>query len=336
MATVPLGVSPSDGMHHQVLSKLPIAPFNLLIVLAVVLASVAPAEGEALELLGRVSVWAVMLLFFGQGAKLSPAQLRGGIMHGRLHLAVGVSTYLFFPLLGVLLRPLGERIVGEGSYQGVLVLCSAPSTIQTSIVFVSLARGNVPAALCAASLSSLAGVIFMPLWLELFGIQTSSAQVPWKMAWELVVQLVLPIAVGQLSRRWIGEWVERRRAWLGRYDQGTIVLVVYVAFSHATAEGLWRVLSAYDLLALLALSALMLTLVLLANVGLARALRFSKEDEITLVFCGSKKGLAAGASIANVVLPSASVGLLLIPLMVFHQLQLMVAAPLSRRYAQRP
>ncbi len=317
-------------------ARLPVEPFNLLIVGAVALATVLPAAGRGADALHLVSTLAVVLLFFWQGAKLSPEQMKQGLVHVRLHVAVFASTYGIFPLFGVLLRPLVLHALPASTYDGVLFLCTSPSTIQTAVVFVALARGNVPAALCAASLSSMAGVVCTPLLLGLLGVGASRGTIAWSVAWDLLLQLVLPLVLGQIARRWIGPWVERHRNALRRYDQGTIVLVVYVAFSRAVSEGLWHALSGRDFAVLLAVDLGLLVAVLTATTLLARVLRFSKEDEITLVFCGSKKGLASGASIANVLFSQAAVGVLLIPLMVFHQLQLMTVAALAQRYARRP
>ena len=316
-------------------SRLPIEPFNLLIVAAVLLASFLPAQGRVADALHTVSTLAVVLLFFWQGAKLSPAQLKAGLVHVRLHVAVFAATYGIFPLLGLALRPLALMVLPDGTYDGVLFLCTSPSTIQTAVVFVAIARGNVPAALCAASLSSLAGVVLTPLLLRVLGVGVNHGEIPWSAAWDLLLQLVLPLVLGQLSRRWIGTWVEGHRNALRLYDQGTIVLVVYVAFSRAVAEGLWHALSARSFGVLVLLDLTILVSVMTATTLLSRALKFDKADEITVVFCGSKKGLASGASIANVLFPQATVGVLLIPLMVFHQLQLMAAAALAQRYAKR-
>jgi len=324
------------GTPGSWLSRVPIEPFNLLIVGAVLVASVLPATGATAQAFHVASVLAVVLLFFWQGAKLSPQQLRAGLVHGRLHAAVFAATYGIFPVLAIVLKPLGLLLLSASTYDGVIYLCTSPSTIQTSVVFVSLARGNVPAALCAASLSSLAGVVLTPLWLRILGVGGSEHAVPWSAAWDLLLQLVLPLLLGQLARRWIGAWVERHRALLRQYDQLTIVLVVYVAFSHAVAGGLWQALSPRSFLTLAALDAVILATVMVATTWMSRALGFSKEDEITVVFCGSKKGLASGAAIANVLFARDVVGVLLIPLMVFHQLQLMVAAALAHRYARRP
>ncbi len=316
-------------------ARLPIEPFNLLIVAAVLLASLLPAAGRFADLLQTASTLAIMLLFFWQGAKLSPQQLKAGLVHVRLHVAVFASTYGLFPLLGLLLRPLALRVLPHDTYDGVLFLCSSPSTIQTAVVFVAIARGNVPAALCAASLSSLAGVVITPLLLRAFGVGVSAGALPWSAAWDLLLELVLPLALGQFSRRWIGVWVEGHRSALRIYDQGTIVLVVYVAFSRAVAEGLWHALSVWRFGVLIVLDLSILGCVLTLTTLLSRALKFSKADEITVVFCGSKKGLASGAAIANVLFPQATVGVLLIPLMIFHQLQLMAAAAMAQRYAKR-
>jgi len=149
-------------------------------------------------------------------------------------------------------------------------------------------------------------------------------------------QLLLPFVAGQVARRWIGGWVARHKPLTRFSDQGTIVLVVYTAFSAAVVEGLWRTTPPKLLLGVLAVDAVLLALTLVITAWSARRLGFSKEDEITIVFCGSKKTLASGVPMAKVLFATAVVGTMVLPLMVFHQLQLMVCAALARRYAARP
>jgi solute carrier family 10 (sodium/bile acid cotransporter), member 7 len=210
------------------------------------------------------------------------------------------------------------------------MLCVLPSTVQSSIAFTSIARGNVPAALCAATASNLFGIVLTPL---LAGLLLSAHSVfSASGVGDIVLELLLPFAVGQLTRPWIGEWVGRNKHLVGLVDRGSILLVVYVAFSEGVTHGIWHQLDATQLMSLALLDAALLAAVLLATTGISRLLGFSRADEITIVFCGSKKSLASGLPMANVLFAGQSLGLVVLPLMLFHQIQLMVCAALARRY----
>jgi sodium/bile acid cotransporter 7 len=311
--------------------------FTLALLATVALASLLPCRGAAALWLDRFADGAIALLFFLHGAKLSRAAVLRGVTHWRLHLAVFASTFALFPLLGLLLKPLGHALLTPGLLLGVLYVCTLPSTVQSSIAFTSMAGGNVPAAVVSASLSSLLGIALTPLLAGLLLSMQGGTGMRLDGVRDIVLQLLLPFVAGQLLRPWIGAFVDRHRPLLGYTDRGTILLVVYAAFGSAVVEGLWRSIPPQALLMTLALDALLLALALFATSRAARALGFAREDRITLVFCGSKKSLAAGVPMAKILfagLPG-GLGALLLPLMVFHQLQLMVCTVLARRYAEQ-
>lgn len=318
----------------------PVDPFNLAILGAVLLASFAPSRGATATTLEHVSVAAVALLFFFQGAKLSRSAILDGLRHTRLHAVVFALTFLIFPMLAWLLQPLSVGLLGAELAQGVLFMSALPATIQSAVVFTSIAGGNVAAAVCSASLSSILGVLLTPLILRLLAVGDAGQGISWTSLRDLGLQLVLPLILGQLARGLrhrgtsLGEWTERRRNALRVYDQSTIVLLVYVAFSHAVVEGLWSLLSPARLGGLLLINALLLALVMLLAVYGSRWLGFSRADEITILFCGSKKSLANGVPLAGVLFSSAQAGILVLPIMLFHQIQLMVCAALAKRYAR--
>ncbi|WP_049621047.1 bile acid:sodium symporter family protein [Frateuria defendens] len=310
--------------------------FTCLLLATVLLASVLPCRGTAAGVFEVVTDLAIALLFFLHGAKLSREAVVAGMTHWRLHLTVLASTFVLFPLLGLLLKPLLAPLVTPDLYLGVLFLCALPSTVQSSIAFTSMARGNIPAAICAASASSLLGIFLTPL---LVGVLVSAggqgAGMSWHAVGAIVLQLLVPFVAGQVAQRWIGGWVARHRAMLAWVDQGSILLVVYTAFSAAVLQGLWRQMPLPVLGGLLAVDALLLALALLATRYGARALGFNREDEITIVFCGSKKSLASGVPMARVLFAGHPLGAIVLPIMLFHQIQLMTCAVLARRYAQR-
>lgn len=308
--------------------------YLIFIIGAGALASFLPARGEAAVWLGWLTKIAIAVVFFLHGARLSREAVIRGVVHWRLHLTILAATFALFPALTVGMTLLPPWITPPELAAGLILLGCLPSTIQSSIAFVGIARGNVPAAVASASASNLIGVFLTPLLAGLL-MHAGGAISPGSF-WTIVVQLLVPFVLGQAARPWVGDFVARHNKQLGLLDRGTIVLIVYVAFSSAVVAGVWSTLGALDLLRLVVLCCLLLAVVLAVTALAARTLGFSKADEIAIVFCGSKKSLASGAPIAAALLTPAVAGVAMIPLMVFHQLQLMVCAALAQRYARRP
>jgi len=310
--------------------------FTLTLIATVVLASLLPASGQTAVAFSWVTNLAIALLFFLHGAKLSRQAIVAGAGHWRLHLLVFSLTFVLFPLLGLALKPVLSPMIGKDLYMGMLYLCALPATVQSAIAFTSLARGNIPAAICSAAASSLFGIFLTPLLVTLLlnvhGDGGSTVDAILKIS----VQLLLPFVAGQIARRWIGAWVTRNKSWLKFVDQGSILLVVFGAFSEAVNEGIWHQIPLWELGGLVVACCVLLALVLVASTVLGKAFGFSQEDRITILFCGSKKSLATGVPMAQVLFAGASMGVLILPLMLFHQIQLMVCAWLAQRYAQRP
>ena len=310
--------------------------FTLALLTTVALASVLPAAGGVARFFEGLTVAAVGLLFFLHGAKLSRQAIVAGLSHWRLHLVVVASTFVLFPLLGWALRPVLQPLVTPDLYLGVLFLCALPATVQSAIAFTAMARGNMPAAICSASASTLLGIVITPLLTGLLLSRTAAAQHDaLDSIGRIMLQLFVPFIAGHLLRPWIGGLTQRHAPVLKFVDQGAILLVVYTAFSAAVVEGLWRQMPLPALAGLLVVCAVILALALCFTTWLSRRLGFSKEDEVTIVFCGSKKSLASGVPMAKVLFAAHAVGAMVLPLMVFHQMQLMVCAVLAQRYARR-
>ncbi|WP_199099839.1 bile acid:sodium symporter family protein [Dyella sp. ASV21] len=310
--------------------------FTCALITTVILASLLPCRGAAASLFEVLTDAAIALLFFLHGAKLSREAVVAGMTHWRLHLTVLASTFVLFPLLGWLLRPLLSPLVTPDLYLGVLFLCTLPSTVQSSIAFTSMARGNIPAAICAASASSLLGIFITPLLVGVMLESHGQGGMSWNAVGGIVMQLLVPFVAGQVAQRWIGGWVGRHRAMLTYVDQGSILLVVYTAFSAAVLQGLWKQVPLTVLIGLLVVNAILLAVALVVTRYGSRALGFGRADEITIVFCGSKKSLASGVPMAKVLFAGHPLGTIVLPIMLFHQIQLMTCAVLARRYAARP
>ncbi len=309
--------------------------FTCALVVTVTLASLLPCRGHVASAFEVLTDLAIALLFFLHGAKLSREAVVAGMTHWRLHLTVLASTFVLFPVLGLLLRPVLSPLVTPSLYLGVLFLCTLPSTVQSSIAFTSMARGNIPAAICAASASSLLGIFITPLLVGVMLESHGQGGMSWDAVGGIVLQLLVPFVAGQVAQRWIGRWVSRNRALLAYVDQGSILLVVYTAFSVAVLQGLWKQMPLPVLGGLLVVNAVLLAIALLVTRYGSRALGFGREDEITIVFCGSKKSLASGVPMAKVLFAGHPLGAIVLPIMLFHQIQLMTCAVLARRYAER-
>ncbi|MFM9610417.1 bile acid:sodium symporter family protein [Streptomyces niveiscabiei] len=308
---------------------MPIDPYILLLLGTVGLAALLPARGTAAATVSGFSTGAIAFLFFLYGARLSTREAMDGLRHWRLHVTVLACTFVIFPLLGLATGALVPTILTHPLYQGVLFLTLVPSTIQSSIAFTSMARGNVPAAICAGSFSSLIGIVLTPV-LAATLLGSAGGGFSADSLLEIVLQLLVPFLAGQLTRRWIGGFITRHKKILGLVDRGSILLVVYSAFSEGMVRGIWHQVSPGRLGALLVVEAVILAVMLALTWYGGKALGFDRADRIAIQFAGSKKSLASGLPMASVLF-GAQASLAVLPLMLFHQMQLMVCAVIAKR-----
>jgi sodium/bile acid cotransporter 7 len=308
--------------------------FTLALIGTVLLATVVPCYGWGAVLFSHLTTLAIGFLFFLQGARLSRAAVLSGLTHWRLHVLIACCTFIVFPAFGLLFNKLAPRLLSQPLWLGVLFLCVLPSTVQSSIAFTSIGRGNVPAAICSATASNIAGIVITPflvgVLLSLHGSGVSGSEIG-----DIVLQLLVPFLAGHLLQKWIKGWVDRNKRILSFTDRGSVLLTVYTAFSHAVIGGIWTQVPPSQLGLIVVVDAVLLTAILVTTTYGSRALGFSREDEVTIVFCGSKKTLISGIPMANILFAGPTVGLAVLPLMIFHQMQLMVCAWLARRYAVR-
>ncbi|MDX6207983.1 MAG: solute carrier family 10 (sodium/bile acid cotransporter), er 7 [Frankiales bacterium] len=307
--------------------------FLIAILLTVALATIAPASGSAAGVVSALAQAVVALLFFLYGVRLSTRSALNGLRSWRLHGTVLAATFVLFPLLGLAARLLEPSVLPPSLYFGVMFMCLLPSTVQSSIAFTSIARGNVPAAICSASFSNLAGVIVTPVLAALFlgsAVNFSPSSVL-----RIAGQLLLPFIIGQLSRPWLAGYLERHHRATSLVDRGSVLLVIYSAFSEGVIGGVWHQVTPARLGCVLVVDAVILATVLTTTNLTAQRLGFDVADRIVVVFCGSKKSIATGIPMAAVLFAHRDVSLIVLPAMLFHQLQLMVCAVLAPRFARR-
>ena len=304
--------------------------FILLLLGVIIAASVLPARGEAFSIVSIVSNIAIFTLFFFHGVRLSREAVWAGIRHWRLQLAVVAFTFAALPFAGLSLSLLMPSLLTPGLWIGVLFLCALPSTVQAAISSSSMAGGNVAASVVAAALSNIVGVVLTPLIVA--GVASvSGAGVGLGSIGKIAGLLLLPFVLGQIAHGWFGVWAERHKLWIGRMDRLTIILAVYVAFSAAVVDGLWHRLTITEFGPLLLIVCGLLAFAFTATWWMGGALGFGRADRITLLYSGSHKTLATGAPMARILFPGAEAGLIIIPLMLYHQLQLIISAWLAAR-----
>lgn len=321
----------------QTLNKVGINRFLLGLFVAIGLAAVFPevgSEESGLPWKPVINV-GIALVFFFYGVKLNPEQLKSGLSNWKLHLLIQLSTFLIFPALVFLLLQLMPWIDPD-FHLGISYLSALPSTVSASVVMVSIAGGNLPAAIFNASISSLFGVIFTPAWM---GILSDSAQGEldfWASLGELSVKVLLPVFLGILMHRWLFPKLKGILPKLKYMDQTVIMMIVFTSFAESFAQGIF---SSYRIPTLLAVGGTMLgifVLVLMLLEGISRLLKFSFQDRITTLFCGSKKSLVHGVVIGKVIFPDAAVlGLVLLPVMLYHIQQLILGSMLAGYFGRK-
>ncbi|MDB5452259.1 MAG: bile acid:sodium symporter [Caulobacteraceae bacterium] len=311
-------------------------PYIVGILAAVALAAVLPVSGAAIAPFSLFTKFVIAGLFFLYGARLAREAVIAGMLHWRLHLLVLAVTFVAFPLVGV---GIGKLFAGAFAstlmLTGVLYLTCLPSTIQSSVAFVANACGAVATAVCTASASQMVGVFITPLLVGLL-LRTQGVHVPLSAVEGILLQVLAPFVVGQVVHPWLGAWAARNKGLLSLFDRGVIVLMVYGAFSAAVVAGVWRQITWRDLALTTVIAGALLAIALFGLTRLARRFGFPVEDEIVIAFCGSQKGLTIGIALAGLLFPPAEAGLIVVPVMIYHQLQLISCAALAGRYAKRP
>lgn len=304
----------------------------VLIVIAVVAAIIVPVRGEAADVANTITKIAIAFLFYLYGARLSPQEALKGLMHWRLHLLIMVFTFVVFPLIGVAMMPL-KAVVGNELYLGILFCTLVPSTVQSSVAFTSIARGHVAASIVAASVSSLLGVLFTPLLVLLLMSSSEGFHIDATTFLDIGVQLLLPFAIGQLLRRWVFKFAASKAT--KKVDQISIGLVVYVSFSEGIVSGVWSSVNWLTILGLVLGSIALVHLMLGVTSVTSRKLGFDYADQVAIQFAGTKKSLASGLPMAAVMFGGASLGMMILPLMIFHQVQLVICSLRASTYAAR-
>lgn len=312
--------------------------FLVGLLLMVLLALVWPTPGMSGGPLHfeYVTTYGVSVVFFLYGLTLSPQKMKAGVMHWRLHLCVQFATFVLFPAILLAVRALVPGLFSDDVWLGFFYVAALPSTVSSSVAMTNIARGNVPAAVFNASLSSLLGVFVTPFLMSWY-MHSNGIDMPLLPVILKVVMLVLvPIVLGQIARRWLAGWAHRNAFWVKLADRSTILAIVYNSFCDSVAAGVWNAGDLMLVVRIAVASVALFAIVYLAMNGICVAMGFNIRDRIACQFCGSKKSLATGVPLAPVMFgQNAALGLIVAPIMVFHFLQLVIVSVLAARFARR-
>lgn len=310
--------------------------FTILLFIMVILASFVPVSGQAAEVFSSITTVAIAILFFLHGAKLSREAVVEGLMHWKLHTLVFAFTFALFPIIGLLAKPVLVPLLGQELYWGFLFMCFLPSTVQSSIAFTSVAQGNVAGAVCSASFSNIVGMFITPILVAFFILgQSQHGFDPTSSIMQITLLLLVPFILGQILRPWVFPQMKKMPEIVKFFDQGSILMVVYGAFSSAVVAGLWHQVSLSTLLLLIIACSVLLTLVMLLALFVPRWIGFDKADQKTIFFCGSKKTLASGVPMAQILFIGQPIGMIVLPIMIFHQIQLMVCGIVANMWSKQ-
>nr|WP_266369443.1 bile acid:sodium symporter family protein [Tellurirhabdus rosea] len=292
-----------------------------------------PGLGEGPLSLSAIANYGVSVIFFFYGLRLSGEKLKAGLSNWRLHLTIHLTTFVLFPLLVLAARWLFQTPDTALLWLGAFYVAALPSTVSSSVVMVSLAGGNIPAAIFNASISSLIGVFLTPLWMSFLLTQQSGDYDLGGVIGKLTLQVIVPVVAGIALNRRFGAFAERHKTALRYFDQSVILLIVYTSFCESFARRMFADLTLTDLLVLGAAMLALFFLVYGIVLAISNALGFSRPDRITALFCGSKKSLVQGSVMASVLFPGTMAGIVLLPIMMYHALQLIVASLIAQRMA---
>ncbi|WP_157071634.1 bile acid:sodium symporter family protein [Steroidobacter denitrificans] len=328
---------------------------------AIVLALMWPAPGASGGLLHleRMNQIGIALIFFLHGAVLSPQTLRAESGRWRVHMLIQSITFLIFPAICFVVYWCGASWLPYETRLGIFFLGVLSSTISSSIAMTAIALGNVPIAIFNATLSGLLGLFVTPFFMALLmTLPGAGSDVAAGLSFGLTLHpedpagaghaatmadafvrilrlLLLPLLAGQLFHPLIGRWLQARKRTTGLFERTVIVLIVLNAFSNATAGGLWSQYSLILMLSIGMIVVLLLFAILALCKWISRLAGLSRTDEAAFVFCGSTKSLANAAPMAQIMFGASPMGgMILLPIVLYHQLQLVVIAIMARSYAR--
>ena len=318
-------------------ATLSLDPLSVGVLLMMVLGLIIPTTPEVRAVLDEAQDWAIMLLFLLYGARLPTTEVIDGLKNWKLQGAIFLTTFAFFPLLSLGIAPLLQPLLTPLLVAGLVYVCVLPSTIQSSVALTGAAKGNIAGAICAATLSNVGGMFITPFLAAFLVSSDGSGATPGVTLdgfLDIFRILLAPFIVGQLARPWVGAYVQSKAHITKHVDRSVIWLNVFAAVAQATADGVWASVDARQLITMCVVCAVLLAIVLAFTWFSGKLFNMPYGDRVAYLMCGSKKSMSSGLPIAAAIFPPTILGIICVPLIVYHQIQLVVCGVLAGRLAQ--
>lgn len=316
------------------LKKIKVDSFVIAIVISIVIAYFLPQLGASNSPvpMGLVSSLGISFIFFFYGLNLNSEAIRNGLKNWKLHLTVQGSTFLLFPLLILPFFPLFKDTSYELLWLSFLFMSALPSTVSSSVVMVSMAKGNLPAAIFNASISGIIGIMLTPLWMLPFINQTDVSFDFSSIYLQLITEIVIPLILGLLLRRYLGAWTQRNKRTLNLFDKFIILLIIYKSFVHSFEDKIFSSISLLEMMSMVVIVLLLFFIVYSLTGWFGRILKFNHADRITNQFCGTKKSLVHGTVFSEALFGQTSiVGIIILPLMFYHAFQILIISVIATK-----
>ncbi|AVR46667.1 hypothetical protein C7S20_16110 [Christiangramia fulva] len=292
-------------------------------------------EGTQILPLKTIIDIGIGLIFFFYGLKLAPSEFKSGLKNYKVHFIIHITTFIIFPLLCLACIPVFDKGTGSDLWIALFFLGTLPSTVSSSVVMVSIAKGNIPAAIFNASLSGIIGIFATPLWLGAILGKTADFDFA-TVLWKLFLHIILPLLIGIFLQRYFGKWARKHSKKLGLFDKGTILLIIYSSFSTSFTSNLFDRIQLEGLIKMIVLLMILFFVVFFGLAFVSRQFGLKRDEKITAQFCGTKKSLVHGSVMVKVIFGNAAnSGLLLLPVMLYHSTQLILIAWFAEKYAKQ-
>ena len=314
--------------------------FTLTLVAACVMAFLLPEPGATGGLLkSEITVKiSVALVFFLQGLNIRSRQILHSATRLRVLLFCQSWNYALAPAIMILLMLVASSWIHPGLRGGLLYLSVLPTTISSAIVLTGSYRGDAATSLFNATLSNLLGVVITPIWcIALFSEASNHFPPIGSLILKIAILVILPITIAQVIRPYLRDRIEAWKPSIRNSSNAMIVFIVYVSFSNSVVNGLWETLSWTSIATAFGFVCLFLLLVSSLVWTSSAIADNQKEQRIAAFFCGSQKTLATGAPMASIIFANQSAadqGLVLLPLILYHSLQILLASIVGPRLAK--
>ncbi len=318
--------------------KFKIDTFILAIITTVLLAYLFPQFGSHSSILDLdlIASIGISLIFFFYGLKLSPEKIKSGLKNWRLHILVQASTFIIFPLIVLLFYPIVDSEQNKNLWLAFFFLAALPSTVSSSVVMVSIAKGNIPAAIFNASISGIIGIIVTPLWMEFFLNNANTNFELGAIYIKLITEVLLPVILGLLLHRYLGKLATKYKTYLTTFDKSVILLIIYKSFATSFDENIFASLKPSNLIVMVICVVILFYVMYFITGLLSKKLGFNLQDRITAQFCGTKKSLIHGTIFSKILFQNAAtMGIILLPLMLFHGFQIFIISIIANKFGAK-